>query len=77
MVCIKPTTRTSKRATCACSINVIGTLLPYDAYEEAEAFLSLGRIQGERGALFSQSEASHAAIDRLRRAQIEAELGCF
>lgn len=65
------------RDKCACSIDVIGTLLPYEAYEEAEAFLSLGRIQGERSALFSQSENSRAAVDRLRRAQIEAELRCF
>lgn len=62
---------------CACSIDVIGTLLPFEAYEEAEAYLSLGLVAGERGALFRGSEASRAAVDRLRRAQIEAELRCF
>ena len=62
---------------CACSIDVIGTLMPYEAYEEAETFLSLGQIVGERGVIFRTSEASHAAVDRLRRAQIEAELRCF
>ena len=62
---------------CACSIDVIGTLLPYDAYEEAETFRSLGLITGERGAMFRTSEASKEAVDRLRQAQIEAELRCF
>ena len=62
---------------CACSIDVIGTLLPYGAYEEAETYLSLGLVAGERGALFRTSEGSKAAVDRLRRAQIEAELRCF
>ena len=62
---------------CACSIDVIGTLLPFDAYEEAETFLSLGLVTGERGVLFRTSEASKEAVDRLRRAQIEAELRCF
>ena len=62
---------------CACSIDVIATLLPYDAYEEAETYLSLGLVTGERGALFRTSEGSKAAVDRLRGAQIEAELRCF
>jgi hypothetical protein len=62
---------------CSCSIEVISTLLPYDRYEEAEAFLSLGQITGERGALFRGSEQSKAAVGDLRRAQMEAELRCF
>ena len=62
---------------CACSVDVIGTLVPYDAYEEAETYLSLGLVAGERGALFRTSEGSKEAVDRLRRAQIEAELRCF
>ncbi|MEF2072569.1 hypothetical protein [Consotaella aegiceratis] len=62
---------------CSCSIDVISTLLPYGAYEEAEAFLSLGQINGERGVLFRASEQSKTAIDKLRNAQVEAELRCF
>lgn len=65
------------RDKCACSFDVIGTLLPYEEYEAAEAFLSLGLIQGERGVIFRQSEPSRDAVGRLRRAQIEAELRCF
>lgn len=62
---------------CACSIDVIGSLLPYRDYEVAETYLALGLVAGERGALFRTSEDSKAAVDRLRRAQIEAELLCF
>lgn len=62
---------------CACSIDVISTLLPYDRYEEAEAFLSLAQVTGERGVLFRTSEQSKEAIEALRRAQIEADLRCF
>lgn len=62
---------------CSCSIDVIRTLLPYDRYEAAEAFLSLGQVSGERGVIFRTSEQAKAAIDSLRRAQIEAELRCF
>lgn len=62
---------------CSCSIDVITTLLPYPRYEEAEAFLSLGQIQGERGVIFRTSEEAKAAVQDLRRAQVEAELRCF
>ena len=62
---------------CSCSVDVISTLLPYNRYEEAEAFLSLGQITGERGVLFRTSEQAKEAIDALRRAQVEAELRCF
>lgn len=62
---------------CSCSIDVIATLIPYEAYEAAETYLSLGLVAGERGALFRTSEGSKEAVDRLRRAQVEAELRCF
>ncbi|WP_375262983.1 hypothetical protein [Palleronia sp.] len=62
---------------CSCSIDVISTILPYDKYEAAEAYMSLGRITGERGVLFRESEQSKEATSALRRAQIEAELRCF
>ena len=62
---------------CACSIDVIATILPYDRYEAAETFLSMGLVPGERGVLFRTSEPAQDAIDALRRAQVEAELRCF
>lgn len=62
---------------CSCSIDVISTLLTYDRYEEAEAFLSLGQMSGERGVIFRTSEQANSAVGDLRRAQVEAELRCF
>jgi hypothetical protein len=62
---------------CACSIDVIAAVLPYEKYESAEAFMSLGHITGERGVLFRTSEAARGAIGELKRAQIEAEVRCF
>ena len=62
---------------CACSIDVITTLLPYSRYEEAETFLSIGMTPGERGVMFRTSRQAREAVDDLRRAQIEAELRCF
>ena len=64
-------------AKCTCSIAVVQTLLPYDAYEEADTFLSLGQLTGETGSVFRTSEMSKNAITRLRQAQIEADLRCF
>ncbi len=62
---------------CSCSIDVISTILPYEAYATAESYMSLGRVIGERGVIFRESELSKEATGNLRRAQIEAELRCF
>ena len=62
---------------CSCSIDVITTLLPYSRYEEAETFLSMGQVVGERGVMFRTSRQATEAVGDLRRAQIEAELRCF
>jgi hypothetical protein len=62
---------------CSCSIDVIATLLAYEDYVAAETVMSLAQVVGERGAQFRSSEQSHAAVDRLRRAQAEAEVRCF
>lgn len=62
---------------CSCSIDVLATLLPYERYVQAETFLSLGQVTGERGVLFRENEGAKAAIGDLRNAQIEAELRCF
>jgi hypothetical protein len=62
---------------CSCSIDVIASLMPYERYSEAEAYLSLRFVTGERGVIFRTAEPARAAIDRLRRAQAEAEVRCF
>lgn len=62
---------------CSCSIDVIASILPYERYEAAETFRSLGLQTGERGVLFRQSAPAKSAVAELSRAQAEAEVRCF
>lgn len=62
---------------CACSIDEIASLLPFDRYVEAETVLSMRRVGGERMAVFNSSAAAEALVADLRRAQAEAEVICF
>lgn len=63
---------------CACSIDTIAGLMPYDRYEEAETALSMqaGNL-GERSALFRDPPNVRALLEQLRQAQAEANLQCF
>jgi hypothetical protein len=62
---------------CACSIDVIATLLPYERYVTAETVLGMAQVPGVLGSQFRSTEAAKTAIDELRRAQAEAEVRCF
>ena len=62
---------------CSCSIDVIASIVPYDRYEAAETFMSLGLQTGERGVLFRQGALAKTAVSELRRAQAEADVRCF
>jgi hypothetical protein len=62
---------------CACSIDEIAAILPYEAYLQAETVLSMRRVGGERMAVFNNSAVAEALVADLRRAQAEAELICF
>lgn len=62
---------------CACSFDVVASIVPYDQYVEASTFLSMGQVSGEKGALFKGSVESNRVIGDLRRAQAEAEIRCF
>ena len=64
---------------CACSIDVIASIIPYDEYVEGQTVLRMQQVRGggEKMALFRDTAMAKDAIDRLRRAQIEAELRCF
>ena len=62
---------------CSCAIDVIASILPYEDYDAASSFMSMGQLQGEKGALFRQSEPAKRSIDGLRRARAEAEIRCF
>jgi hypothetical protein len=62
---------------CACSIDVIASILPYDRYVAAETVLSLSQVPGRFGAMFQSPEQAKAATNDLRRAQAEAGVRCF
>ncbi len=62
---------------CSCSIDIIASILPYERYESAASFLSVGQVVGEKGVLFRQTEPAKRATDELHRAQAEALVRCF
>ena len=62
---------------CACSIDVIASILPYEKYVEAETVLSMQLVGGERMAIFRTAQAAKVLVADLRRAQAEAEILCF
>jgi len=62
---------------CACSIDMIASILPYEKYVEAETVLSLQQVGGERMSLFRTAASAKALVADLRRAQAEAEILCF
>jgi hypothetical protein len=64
---------------CACSLDVIASIIPYEEYEAGETVLRMRQVRGggEKMDLFRDTTIAKDAVDRLRRAQIEAELRCF
>ncbi|MDP4032001.1 MAG: hypothetical protein Q8P60_03950 [Pseudorhodobacter sp.] len=62
---------------CACSIDVIASILPYEKYVEAETVLSLQLGGGEQLAMFKSATMTQTFVANLRRAQAEAEILCF
>jgi hypothetical protein len=61
---------------CACSIDVIATVLPYDKYEEAETIMAVVQRGGENVA-YLRAPAMREKVHNLKRAQVEGELRCF
>jgi len=62
---------------CACSIDVIASILPYEDYVEAETVLALRLTGGERTSIFRSLTLAETIVAELRRAQAEAEILCF
>lgn len=62
---------------CACSVDWVASVLPYERYVEAEATLALQQTGGERAALFRDNALVRGVVADLRRAQAEAEIVCF
>lgn len=61
---------------CACSIDVIATLLPFNDYEEAETVMSIRQRGGKSVGLFEYGPIKEK-VNTLKRAQVEGELRCF
>ncbi len=62
---------------CACSIDVIASIIPYERYVEAETILRMSRIGGEKSTVFRNGAHFKEIVADLKRAQVEAELRCF
>ncbi|HSA80405.1 MAG TPA: hypothetical protein VLE23_06250 [Geminicoccaceae bacterium] len=63
---------------CSCSIDAIAESLPYEDYVQAETVLRMQQIPGGgRTVMFRTAPWAQAMIDKLRQAQVEAELRCF
>jgi len=62
---------------CSCSIDVIASLLPYDAYVAGATVASMDQEPGRIGGEFRGATAARDALARLRRAQAEGEVRCF
>ena len=62
---------------CSCAIDTIAGQLSYADYDKASTVLSLqqGGL-GPRGALFRDTDIAKDAVEKLRRAQAEANLRC-
>lgn len=64
---------------CSCSIDHIAGQLTYDEYVQAETVLRLQQVPGgaDQITMFRTAPWAKAMVDKLRRAQVEAELRCF
>jgi hypothetical protein len=64
---------------CACSIDFIAGQIGYDEYVQAETVLRMQQVPSgdDRMAMFRTAPWAVEMVDRLRRAQVEAELRCF
>jgi len=62
---------------CACSIDVIATILPYERYVAAETVASINQQPGQLGRMMLATGAARDQLDELRRAQAEAQVRCF
>ena len=62
---------------CSCSIDIIASLLPYDAYVAGETVASMTQDIGPVGHAFNATTLAKQDLATLRRAQAEAEVRCF
>ena len=62
---------------CSCSIDVIASLIPYEAYVAGETVASISQDIGPVGRALNATNLARDDLATLRRAQAEAEVRCF
>jgi hypothetical protein len=62
---------------CACSIDVIGSVLAYADYERADTVLRMRRMGGGYLAQAFRSSETDGFVHQLQEAQAEADMRCF
>jgi hypothetical protein len=62
---------------CACSIDTVASILPYDAYEKADTVIRMAGVAGGNTEIFRTTKMLNKMVDQLRLAQIEADFRCF
>lgn len=62
---------------CACSIDTIAAVVPFETYEQAETILRMRQATGQAASLFRETPALKDVVDRLRAAHVEADFRCF
>ncbi len=64
-------------AQCACGIDVIASRMSYQDYENAQTILEMQQAGvGPRGGLFRDTPVAKESLEKLRRAEAEANLRC-
>ena len=61
---------------CACAIDAIAEIMPFNRYERAETALRMQQVAGPTTGLFRDPPEVRATLDALRAAQAEANLRC-
>ncbi len=62
---------------CACSIDTVASIMPYDTYEKADTIMRLQQVSGEQTGMFRNMRMLTDIVKQLRLAQIEADFRCF
>ena len=64
---------------CSCSIDHVAGKITYDEYVQAETVLRMQQVPGgaDQITMFRSSPWARTMVEKLRRAQVEAEQRCF
>lgn len=62
---------------CACSIDAIASVIPFEIYERADVVLRMRQVGGEAAGMFRDVPQLKDSVDQLREAQVEADFRCF